>query len=193
MPNANFPQGLQPHRHLSGAPWNGQLQMFAVLASNPSALFKGDVVKSAGTADANGIQAVIRSTANTDVNVGVIVGFTVNFANLNLPNQYLPASTAGYVLVCTDPTVVYEVQQSGNAALADIGLNVGLTFTAGSTVTGMSQMVANQSSVATTATLPLKIVGWVQRADVDVSDPANMKLEVLLNNTNMAAPNTVGV
>lgn len=193
MANTNFPQGLQPHRHLSGAPWNGQLQIFAILVGDATALFKGDVVKSAGTADVNGIQAITRATANTEQMVGVIVGFVVNYANLNLPASYRPASTVGYALVCTDPTVVYEVQQSGSAAVADIGLNVGMTFTAGSVITGISQMVALQSSVNTTVTLPLKIIGWVQRPDVDIADPTNMKLEVLLNSTGMAAPNTVGV
>jgi hypothetical protein len=192
MANTNAPFGLLPKRHLSGAPWNGQVSRFAVLAADGAALFKGDLVKSAGTADANGVKAVARASADTDQMVGVVVGFEPDFSNLNTGSQYRAASTLRYVLVCTDPTVIYEVQCSGSSVIADIGLNVGLTYTAGSATTGVSAMVALQSTVDVTVTLPLKIFGWVQRPDVDTTDATNMKLEVLVNNAALAT-NVVGV
>jgi hypothetical protein len=182
LANASFANGLQPKRHLNGSPWNGQLERCVVLASDATALFQGDLVKSTGTADVNGIQAVTRLTANTDQVFGVIVGFDTDFSNLTIPHQFRSASTYRGVLICTDPTVIFEVQSTGTAVAADIGLNCGVTFTAGSTVNGLSGMQADKTTVATTATLPLKIVGWVQRPDVDVTDGANMKLNVLLNN-----------
>ena len=191
MANTNFAQGLLPHRHLNGSPWNGQLQRMAILASDATALFKGDLVKSAGTADVNGVQAITRATADTENMVGVIVGFDVDYSNLNSPNQMRLASTARYALVCVDPSVVYEIQSNGTCAVADIGLNCGLVYTAGSTTSGLSKMVAAQSTVNTTVTLPLKILGWIQRGDVDVTDGTNMKLEVLVNTTTTAVP-TVG-
>jgi hypothetical protein len=192
MANTNAPFGLQPKRHISGAPWNGQVSRFAVLAGDNAALYKGDLVKSAGTADANGVKAIARASADTDQMVGVIVGFETDYSNLSLGSQYRAASTARYVLVCTDPTVVYEVQCSGTSVVADVGLNVGLTYTAGSATTGISAMVALQSTVDVTVTLPLKILGWVQRPDVDPTDATSMKLEVLLNNAALAT-NVVGV
>lgn len=192
MANASFSNGLQPKRHINGSSWTGLIQRFTVLASDSTALFVGDAVKSAGTADVNGVQSVTRVTANTDVVLGVIVGFDVNYSNLTIPRQYRSASVAQGVLVCTDPTVVYEIQSTGTAVVADIGLNCGLTFTAGSTVNGLSGMQADQSTVATTVTLPLKILGWVQRPDVDVTSGTNMKLEVLVNSSGLAVP-TVGI
>ncbi len=192
MANVDRASGLSPVRHVAGAPWNGQAQRFAVLASDATALFVGDVVKHAGTADVNGVPAVTRATTNTDQMIGVVVGFIPDYSNLNIPGQYRAASTARYALVCTDPTVIYEVQAEGAVVVADTGLNVGLTFTAGSTATGTSGMEADMATKATTVTLPLKIFGWVQRPDVDIADSANMKLQVLLNNNGLAN-NTVGV
>jgi len=48
---------------------------------------------------------------------------------------------------------------------ANVGLNGQFTTTAGSTVTGASGMQLDSSGLATTATLPLKIVGFPQRPD----------------------------
>lgn len=186
MANVSRINGLRPVKHLNGSPYMGNLETFAVLASDGTALFVGDVVKSAGTADADGVQAITRSTANTDAVLGVIVGFVPDYSNLAIPSQFRSASTARKALVCVDPTVVYEVQADAAAAVADIGLNTGLDFTAGSAVTGLSAMQADMATKATTATLPLKIVGVVQRPDSDMADSANWKLHVTLNTANFA-------
>lgn len=185
MANLSRPTGLKVAKSVVGGSAKGQIETFAVLSSDATALFVGDVVKSAGTADANGVQAITRVTANTDLPLGVIVGFAVDQANLNTPSQYRTASTARYALVSVDPTTVYEVQATGTTVVADVGLNAGLTFTAGSTSTGISGMELDGTTKAATATLPLKIIGWVQRPDVDVTDGTNMKVHVLLNTANL--------
>jgi len=192
MANVSRPNGLRPVRHINGSPWNGQAETMAVLVGDGTALFVGDIVKTAGTADANGVQAITRMTANTDLPTGVIVGFTPDYSNLSNPSQYRLASTARYALVVTDPTVVYEVQATGTTVVADVGLNAGVTFTAGSTSTGISGMQLDGTTKAVTATLPLKILGWVQRPDVDVADGTNMKVNALLNSANWAG-NTAGL
>jgi hypothetical protein len=89
--------------------------------------------------------------------------------NLNTP-VYRAASTDRYLLVCDDPNVVYEVQYAGTSVAAatitaNVGLNGQFTTTAGSTVTGASGMQLDSSGLATTATLPLKIVGFPNRPD----------------------------
>jgi hypothetical protein len=192
MPNISRPQGLRPTRHISGAPWNGQAEVFAVLAADSTALFVGDVVKLSGTADANGVAAINRLTANTELPLGVIVGFLPDYTNLAVPSQFRTASTARYALVTVDPTILYEVQASGTTVVADVGLNAGITYTAGSTSTGQSAMVLDGATKATTATLPLKIFGWVQRPDIDIADGTNMRVLVLVNSSNLAG-NTAGL
>lgn len=191
MPNVSRVAGLRPVRRMAGGAANFQLEPFSVLAADATALFVGDVVKSAGTADANGVQAVTRVTGNTDQPLGVIVGMVPDYSNLNTA-MYRAASTARSLFVYADPDAVYEIQANAATALADVGLNVGLTFTAGSTTTGLSGMQADMATKNTTATLPLKIVGVVQRADQDMADSANWKLLVTLN-TNAFSGSTVGV
>lgn len=191
MPNVSRVYGLRLAKSITG-PENGNLETFAVLSSDATALYAGDVVKSAGTADANGVQAITRMTANTDLPVGVIAGFLPDYSNLNTPAQYRAASTARSAFLVIDPTAVYEVQANAATAVADIGLNVGLAYTAGSATTGQSGMQADMATKATTATLPLKIVGVVQRPDMDMSDSSNWKLLVTLNTNNFAG-GTAGV
>jgi hypothetical protein len=191
MPNVSRVQGLRLAKSFTG-PANGNLESFAVLASDATALYTGDIVQSAGTADASGVQAVTRLTANTQVPIGVIAGFQPLYENLNQPAGYRAASTARTAFLVVDPSVVFEVQATAATVLADIGLNVGVTFTAGSATTGQSGMVADMATKAVTATLPLKIVGVVQRPDQDMADSANWKLLVTLN-VNAFGGNQVGV
>lgn len=191
MPNISRVNGLRPVKRIGGVR-TGSVETFAVLASDATALFVGDVVQSAGTADANGVQAVTRMTANTQQPLGVVVGFVPDYSNLAIPSQFRAASTLRYVLVNVDPMEVYEVQANAATVLADIGLNTGIAYGAGSATTGLSGMQADMATKATTATLPLKIVGVVQRPDADMADPANWKLHVTLN-TAAFSGSTVGV
>lgn len=184
MANISKPNGYRPVQHLNGSAWNGQTKMFAILASNGTATGVGDLVLLDGGADANGIPSVGRVTnGSTSVPVGVVVGFVPDPTNLNNPSQYRLASTLRYAFVCVDPTVVYEAQASGTYGVAtDSGLNVGTTLTAVVTSTGISGMQIDLATKATTATLPLKIIGVAQRPDNDVTDTSNLKLWVTINN-----------
>jgi len=94
---------------------------------------------------------------------------------------------------------VYEIQEDADTtplAAADIGLNISFTTTAGNTATGVSAMELDSSAKAVTATLPLRILGLVQRPDNSFNtlgstlDPA--KFEVMFN-TYFHAPNIVGI
>ena len=188
MANISRPNGFRPVKHLNGSAWNGQTQLFAILAANATATGVGDLVMLDGGADANGVPSVDRLTnGTTSVPVGVIVGFMPDYSNLYTPSQFRSASTLLYAFVVTDNTVVFEAQASGAYGVAtDSGLNVGTTLTAVSTATGLSGMQIDLATKATGATLPLKILGVVQRPDNDVSDTTNLKLHVVLNNSAMS-------
>jgi hypothetical protein len=63
----------------------------------------------------------------------------------------------------------------------------------GSTVTGFSGEQADSTTVATTATLPLKIHGAVQKVDNDITS-TNVKILVLINNHQLSGgTGTAGV
>ena len=193
MPNISRVWGFRPVKHLSGATWNGQFQ---VMIADTNALNVGDIVKDTGTADSTtGYKVVTRITAASDTPVGVVVGRRPNFANLNLVGGLKPAGDTGtnaIVYVCTDPTVVYEAQANAASAVADIGLNASPALGSVNTTTGMSGMSVDMSTKATTQALTLKLLEVSQAVDMDLTDSANWKLYVLLNQ-NSLANNTAGV
>jgi len=171
--------GFRPVKTINGGPYNGQANLYFVPSSDSTVIMVGDAVKLAGDARAaTGAPTVTRAGA-TDAPVGIVVGilFTgvgdlTNMPPVNDLNTpvYRRASTDRYLLVCDDPSVVYEVQYAGTSVsaatiTANVGQNGQFTTTAGSTTSGSSGMQLDSSGLATTATLPLKIVGFPNRPD----------------------------
>jgi hypothetical protein len=180
MANDNSPRGLRPVRHRNGAPYNGAVTRYYVPASDSTALYLGDPVIIAGSADADGVASVTRATAAGGAYIlGVVVG--VEPASRD-STTYRPASTAAYVFVADDPDLVFEIQEDavgGALAAADVGLNADLVAGSGSTATGYSGFQLDTSTKATTNTLQLRILGFVQRANNEIG--ANAKVLVGIN------------
>jgi hypothetical protein len=111
---------------------------------------------------------------------------------LNTP-VYRRASTDRYLLVADDPSLILQAQFSAAASFstADIGLNVGYRVTAGNTASGSSGMDIDNATKATTATLPLKIVGFNYRPDNTVGD-AFIDVLVKLNSSTFGSVGTLG-
>ena len=171
MANVSRINGFRPVKHLNGSPYNGAVNLYAILAADNTATFVGDLVKLSGTASADGVASVAQAAAGNAV-IGAIVGFVPDYSNLNTPGQYRVASTLRYVWVADSPDLVFECQaDNGGAALAitDVGRAANIVVGAGSTSTGQSAMVLDSSSAATnTATFPLKILGFSSRVDNEV-------------------------
>lgn len=180
MANINAPKGFVPQSNWVTGSFNNQYVPFLLPSGDANACFVGDVVKwggSAGTAgqvvagmNVEGMATAATYAASTTVSagtgiVGVVGGFLVDPTNLTL--KYRVASTNRIALVITDPSVVYEIQEDATApfAAADIGLNAQFTTGVGSTTTGISGSLVMNAGKATTATLPLRIIGLVPRAD----------------------------
>jgi len=152
----------------TAAELNGKLKMFHVDVGHAGVLGPGDLVIVTGTAElVTGIAEVDIGTANT-ANTGVISGVLPNIATEALSQTWLSASTAGYVLVNTDPFALFAVDvANGPLAVADVSLNAPAVVTAG-TATGsiyLSNMKVNSTGKATTATLPLRIEGLLYGDD----------------------------
>ena len=171
--------GFRPVKSITGAPYSGAANVYFVPSSNSDVIMVGDAVKLAGDARSpTGTPTVARAGA-TDVAVGIVVGILFSgvgdvanvppVTDLNTP-VYRRASTDRYLLVADDPNLVYEVQYAGTSVAAatitaNVGLNGQFTTTAGNTTSGSSGMQLDSSGLATTATLPLKIVGFPNRPD----------------------------
>jgi hypothetical protein len=170
MSNLNAPFGLRPVNELSGSPYMGAVRTYSVPASDATAIFLGDLVKLVGTSQIiNGSPtADVARAAVGDVFVGVVVGVVPVTRDSTI---YRAASTQRQLLVADDPHLLFAVQQSnsGTAFTAnDIGLNCSINVGAGSTITGLSGTVADNTTGAVTATLDLKIVGVVDAPDNDI-------------------------
>ena len=191
MANTNAPSGLKPVRYASGACYEGGGTLYHVPASDSTALYVGDPVIIAGSADANGVATVAKASVGGRI-TGVVVGFQPSPA---FTTMYRPASTAAYVIVADDPGMIYEVQEDavgGALAATDVGLNADVVLGSGSTATGMSGTQLDTSTKATTATLALRIIGFSQRPDNEIG--ANAKVLVRINlPTETGAVGSLGV
>lgn len=184
--------GFRPVKYLNGSPWNGQVNRYMISASDTAATNVGDFVQlSDNNAESDptygfGVYpAVERISSGTAVPiVGVIVGFEPDYSNLNAPN-YRAASTRRIALVADATDLLFAGPQDavgGVVAAASVGLNVAINLgTAGTSGAYASGMSVDSSTVATTATLPLQILGVTASPDSDVtstSRPAEIVVRI---------------
>jgi hypothetical protein len=178
MANVDTPFGLKPVKMLGSAYMSGGEEVFFVPATDGTALFIGDPVVKAGSADANGVATVTRAAASGSIS-GVVTGFLPDSTGA-IPRSRA-ASTACYVLVCTDPNIEYEVQEDavgGALAAVDVGLNADIIVAAGNTYSAQSGVMLDTSTKATTSTLPLKILGFSQRPDNIIGAKAKVRVRI---------------
>lgn len=185
MANVSRVNGFKPVKHFTGAPYNGQANVYEVAVGETIPIFVGDLVVRSTEASTSGLVTVkslsAAATAN-DVTAGVVLGAVVGIINSKLDPldgkmstgtisidtpQYAPAATKTLILVADSPDIVYEVQATGSYALADIGLNADVGVLANTTalVTGNSPMYVNATAPTASATRPVHVVGYVKRPD----------------------------
>lgn len=175
--------GFRPVKHLTGAPYSGQVNRYMISVSDTQVTNVGDFVQLSDnpaledTTSGFGVYpAVERIGSGTAVPiVGVIVGFEPDYSNLNA-GAYRAASTKRIALVADAPDLIYAAPQDGTGgvvAAASVGLNVSINLgTAASTAPYASGMSVDSSTVATTATIPLQIMGVTAAPDNDVTSTA---------------------
>ena len=197
--------GFRPVKHQTGAPYNGQLNRYMISASDSQVTNVGDFVQlsdNAALVDTAGFgvyPAVERIGSGTAVPiVGVVVGFEVNYSDLAAGSSYRAASTRRVALVADATDLIFAGPQDavgGVVAAASVGLNVAINLgTAGSTAPYASGMSVDSSTVATTATLPLQIVGVTASPDNDETSTARpAELLVRVNTHAFQAAGLAGV
>jgi hypothetical protein len=157
---------------------HGKLERFDVAAAHATRLAIGDLVRMTGTASATGVAQVDAPTAGQSV-TGVISGIVPGFATENFTDTGLAALTAGSVLVQCDPRAEYEVDVvNGPLVVADVGLNATYVPTAATNTAGYTQsnMVLNATGIATTSTLPFRIVKLLVGSDGVLGSRALVRL-----------------
>ena len=184
--NPDIPNGFKPVRHLNGSPWNGQTNTYFILASNATATYVGDAVRSGGSADTLGQYATVEQAIAGDRIRGIITAFGNTpqiMANTNdLAAKYRKASVAMYCSVVDDPNVIFEAQEDGVTtpiAAASVGINVDLVSGGGSTATGASGMELDSDSGSGTATAQFRVLNLVRSEDNQLG--TNARWQVLIN------------
>lgn len=175
MPNVNRPSGLSPVKYLGGADWDGKANMYYIAAANTNPFFVGDLVTLNQTADATrGIQGITLATAgNPAVGVVIAVGTNPEGGPYINPNDLTATSRPTgaqavpyYALVVDDPYVIFEAQEDGvggTIAAANVSSNANIIYAAPATGVRVSGTLIDSSTVNTTSTLNLKLLGLVRR------------------------------
>jgi hypothetical protein len=197
MANVNKANGFSPVGNLLGGKWNEQGRLYAIPTSDTSNSYAiGDCVMSASGSDANGVRYVQKwggATTTSALPLGIIVGIRVADPgvslvgnSLSLEKAYIAAGTrtsVRYLYVVDDPFVLFEAQfDSTGATQAQLSLNAAVTISAAnqsslSNSAPFSDMVLTGPAV--TATLPIRLLGAVQKGDNQVTSAASPYVRVL--------------
>ena len=171
MATTATPMGAEPTDTLSASgSFTGKVRHIKVASGYGTAIFYGDFVKLVSTG------TVEKDTGTTTLTpVGVFVGcaFTSPSTGELTFSQYFPASTAAddiVAYVVDDPNVLMRMQSDEAIAQTGLGNNVAVVQTAGSTSIGRSKNAVDGSSIATTNTLPLRIIDFVDGPTSAVGD-----------------------
>jgi hypothetical protein len=194
--------GLQPVNRLSGGPFAGASRMYSIPSAYAVTIQTGDPVIFVTTGSTRGTIARFSATTTaTTVTasgtfLGVFMGvmFTDSTIGPTFRQNWVASTVASDAMayVIDDPDTLFAVQ--GDAALAQttLGTNASLIQTrAGSSSNNQVSGVGLQaSSVATTTTLPLRIVDFVRGPTSAVGDTYT---DVLVRFNNHFHRQTTGV
>ena len=191
MANINAAFGLRPYRMLgSGANTNGDtvynLSTTATSATS-SVIYQGTPVIPL----TNGMIDIVGAAAGGTVPLlGVFLG--CNYIDLTGKPKWSPyfpgsaaikASTAATAIVVSNPDAVFLINCDAAAADSTIHANANFsTATSGSTVTGLSSAQLAVSTVNTTNTLNMRILGFADTPSDSDSTVAGRQAIVMLNN-----------
>lgn len=202
MANTNSPSGLSPVRSGDGNVWNQQATLYWIKSDDTSQYNIGDLVKLAEGIDVGGTTGLgvtwapkISKAAAGDATVGVLVGVMTDpnaLQTINIPGT----KTHDYaVMVVDDPGTVFEMTDdgitTGNLVTTAVGQNCNFTVTNPTAPSPVSATVILSSSIATTTTLPLKIIGVKQIENQTIG--AYTRWLVRINNHQFVGTGTVGV
>jgi len=137
-----------------------------------TAIFYGDFVKlvAAGT-----VEKAAVTTAVVAGTVGIFVGCSYtdpSTSQLTFNQQYPASTTASDIMayVVDDPKLVFKMQADEAIAQTGLGNNISAVSTAGSTAIGRSKNALDGGSIATTNSLPLRVLEFVEGPSSTVGD-----------------------
>jgi len=173
MATTATPMGAEPTDTLSASgSFTGKVRHIKIASAYDTAIFYGDFVQivSSGTVE----KAAVTTSVAAGI-VGIFVGCTYtdpNSSQMTFSQQWTASTVASdaYAYVVDDPKLLFRMQADEAIAQTGLGNNVSAISTAGSTSIGRSKNALDGSSVATTNSLPLRIVDFVDGPTSTVGD-----------------------
>jgi hypothetical protein len=167
------PNGFRPQGNVISAAYNSKTRLFGITSGYATNIGYGDPVipVTAGT-----IQRDPMTTALTAPGcLGIFMGCSYTDPNTlqKIFKQYWPASTVAsdaVAYVFDDPEGVFQIQADATLAQTALFANAALVSTAPSTTTGNSKVALQASSINSTTTLPVRIIGFVNSPTSAVGD-----------------------
>lgn len=176
MATTAAPYGLRPINLIGGQQFAGSTRQIKIASGYAANIFFGDIV-------AIGVDGTIVKVTNVGTNadpfpagtVGVFLGcaFTSPTLKYFLNSQYWPTGTVAsdaMAYVCDDPDTLFQIQADAAVTQTMLGSNFGVNQTAGSTTTGDSKISLDVATRATTNTVALRLVDFVNGPFSTVGD-----------------------
>jgi hypothetical protein len=164
MADVASPFGAVPVSSLVSCAYNDKIVHYKIASGYNTDVFYGDFVKWHDNNPNTTIQKDTGTATLTPIGVFLGCSYTDPVSGEFRQSQYYPANTAASDIVAyvqSDPFIVMKMQCDGPVDQDDLGKNVECNQTAGSTLIGTSKNDIDISTAATTNTLPLKIVDFV--------------------------------
>ena len=165
------PMGAEPVGGLSACgSFSGKVRHIKIASGYASNIFYGDFVKLVNTGTIEKDAGTATATP-----VGIFMGCFYTDPNTSQPtfNQMWPTGTVAsdaMAYVLDDPDAVFRMQGDGSLAQTTLGNNIAIIQTSGSTTIGRSKNAVNAGTAATTNTLPLRILEFMDGPDSTVGD-----------------------
>jgi hypothetical protein len=202
MPNVNRPFGLMPVEAFGDSD-GPTVHRYFIGSADASAYYIGSPVILSATGDARGVPGVAIGAAS-----GVFVGSVVSIEPANINTVAMAATTLDrsqvsipatktrdyYVYVADDPGQIFEIQCGSvatNLVTTKLNSNFNLTIAAPSPATlPQSATIVDNSTIATTNTLPMRMMGLAQRENNEVGAFQVVRCKI---NTHAYGPVIAGV
>ena len=171
MATTSAPRGFQPVVSLT-APYSGGFRKYIIKSADAYAIGNGDLVSIVSTGSSRGYAQRMNTTltATTVTSSGTFVGvltgceYTDSVSGQILRKQFYPGGITAsdiYSYVADNPYELFSIQANGVVPQTAIGCNFSVIQTAvTNTTTGNSGLQLKYDSLATTTTLPVRLVAF---------------------------------
>lgn len=164
MANVFTPNGFQVTGRADGAAWSAAQRMRQILYSNTHQIFKGMPVQLLSTGYVDTL------APGTTAPLGIFEGCSyVSISQKRLvwspyfPGADVVSGSQVFAYIDEDPfaTLVAQSGNGGPVTQASVGMNVNFAVGTGNTLSGLSGAYVDFATIATTATLPFRILELV--------------------------------